>query len=159
MNGKRWGEAMGHFHRECSRSKDIEAAENWQHLHEPQQLWILEQQITARGKAGERTAQRHKSLHFQAQRRESVGNGNVSVEEATGLEDSEGYSWEPGLRKSFQAGEKYGGGRVGEKYLEKHLTWQEGRGVHHSLTTKNQQSPCTESYPAEEWLVPSRSPF
>lgn len=38
-------------------------------------------------------------------------NGNVSVEEATGLEDSEGYSWEPGLRKSFQAGEKYGGGR------------------------------------------------
>lgn len=97
-------------------------------------------------------------MHFQAQRRESVGNGNVSVEEATGLEDSEGYSWELGLRKSFQAGEKYGGGRVGEKYLEKHLTWQEGRGVHHSLT-KNQQSPCTESYPAEEWLVPSRSPF
>lgn len=74
LNGKRWGEAMGYYHtKHRHRGKDIEAAENWQNLHEPQQLGMLRQQITAGGRAGEGTAQRHKPLHFQAQRNRKCG--------------------------------------------------------------------------------------
>lgn len=55
------------------------------------------------------------------------------MEEAQVLEESEDRSWQTGLRQSFQARGKQGGGRVGEKYLGKRLIWQERSSAHHTV--------------------------
>lgn len=63
-------------------------------------------------------------------------------------EDHEDCSWQTELRKSFQAGrEKHGGGRVGEKYLGKHLVWQEEKSVHRTVTAETPAKPMHKILP------------
>lgn len=52
---------------------------------EPQQLKKLGHQVTARGSAREGGCTEAQTKCFQAQRKETVGNGNVFVEEAAEL--------------------------------------------------------------------------
>lgn len=52
---------------------------------EPQQLKTLGHQVTAGGRAREQDCTEAQTKCFQAQRKETVGNGNVFVEEAAEL--------------------------------------------------------------------------
>ena len=52
---------------------------------EPQQLKMLGNQVTAGGRASEGGCTEAQTKCFQAQRKETVGNGNVVVEEAAEL--------------------------------------------------------------------------
>lgn len=65
-----------------------------------------------------------------------------------------------GWESHSRQGKKHGGGRVGEKYLGKHLIWQEGRNVHCTVTAETPARPMHGIWPCRGMAgVVSKSQF